>query len=148
MSYLSDAFAVSSSVGVHIGIFAEPFLSLMLNGEKTVESRFSRNRCAPYGEIQRGDVILIKEVAGPICGLTLAKETWCFDLSREPIERLRERFGRALCASDDFWQSRADASYATIIALGETTPIAPLDCDKKDRRGWVALRPPQMRFAY
>ncbi len=36
------------------------------------ESRFSRIRCAPYGEIDDGDIILLKEVAGPICGLALA----------------------------------------------------------------------------
>lgn len=47
LSYLSDALQATSSVGIHLAIFAEPFLSMVLSGEKTVESRFSRNRCAP-----------------------------------------------------------------------------------------------------
>src|SRR4029077_16030744 len=50
----------------------QPFLSLVLNGPKTVESRFSRNRCAPFGEVEGGDIILLKEVSGPIRGIGLA----------------------------------------------------------------------------
>jgi hypothetical protein len=148
VNYLRETVMANPSVGIHLGIFAEPFLSSMLNGDKTIESRFSRNRCAPYGEIQQGDVILIKEVAGPICGLTMASKTWCFDLSRESIWRIRERFGMQICADDDFWLSRSDSQYATIIELAETTSISPLECDKRDRHGWVSLRPPQMMLAY
>ncbi|RBP05022.1 hypothetical protein DFR50_1376 [Roseiarcus fermentans] len=51
LTYLSNATRPSSRVGIHLAIFAEPFLSMVLSGEKTIESRFRRNRCAPYGEI-------------------------------------------------------------------------------------------------
>jgi hypothetical protein len=147
-TYLSAAAKPISPLGIHIAIFSEPFLSLVLSGEKTIESRFSRNRCAPYGEICAGDVILIKEVAGPICGLSLARRTWYYDLVSEPIQRIRDRFGSAIHADNAFWTSRARALYATLIELDETVTIPPVQCDKRDRRGWVSLRSRQLTFGF
>jgi len=148
LSYLGRAEAPLSRIGIHLAIFAEPFLSLVLDGRKTVESRFSRNRCAPFGEIDDGDIILIKRVGGPICGLTLARQTWFYDLAAEPLDRIRHRYGKSICADEAFWSSRIDATYATLIELAETVTIAPLSCDKRDRRGWVSLRTKQMAFTF
>lgn len=148
LSYLSDATRPASRIGIHLAIFAEPFLSKVLSGEKTIESRFSRNRCAPYGEIGNGDIILLKEVAGPICGLALARRSWCYDLATEPLERIRLRFGADIAAGADFWAARDDALYATLIELDVPTAIGPVFCDKRDRRGWVALRSRQLAFAF
>jgi len=129
-------------------VFSEPFLSLILSGEKKIESRFSRNRCAPYGEIGDGDIILLKEVAGPIRGVSLARRAWCYDLSTESIGRVRDRFGDDICADDAFWASRANALYATLIELDGTSPLQPVWCDKRDRRGWVSLRSRQLAFSF
>ena len=148
LTYLSDAAKLGSPVGIHLAIFSEPFLSLVLSGEKTVESRFSRNRRAPYQKIGDGDIILIKGVAGPICGITLATRTWCYDLITEPISRIKDRFGTSICADDTFWSSWADALYATVIELDATTSMAPVRCDKRDRRGWVSLRCRQLAFNF
>lgn len=148
LTYLSDATQPRSRVGIHLAIFSEPFLSMVLSGEKTIESRFSRNRCAPYGEIGDGDIILVKEVAGPICGVALARRTWCYDLTTEPMDRIRNRFGAGICADDAFWTARADALYATLIELDVPASIAPVSCDKRDRRGWVSLRSRQLTFAF
>lgn len=148
LTYLSDATRPTSRIGIHLAIFAEPFLSMVLSGEKTIESRFSRNRCAPYEQIGAGDIILLKEVAGPICGLVLARRIWCYDLSNEPIGSIRHRFGADIRADDEFWSSRADASYATLIELDAPTSIPPVSCDKRDRRGWVSLRSRQMAFHF
>jgi hypothetical protein len=148
LTYLTDALRPTSGIGIHLAIFAEPFLSMALSGEKTIESRFSRNRCAPYGEISGGDIILLKEVSGPICGIALARRAWFYDLTSEPIDRIRDQFGFQICADEAFWASRADALYATLIELDTAASIAPVSCDKRDRRGWVPLRPRQMTFDF
>lgn len=148
LSYLNQAAAPFSHIGIHLAIFGEPFLTLVLEGRKTVELRFSRNRCAPFGEVDDGDIILIKQVAGPICGLALAKRAWFYDLAAEPLERIRSRYGEEICADESFWSARCDATYATLVELSETVTIAPLSCDKRDRRGWVSLRARQRAFAF
>jgi hypothetical protein len=95
-----------------------------------------------------GDIILLKEVSGPICGLALAKRTQYYDLGAEPLDRIRDRYGAAICADATFWEERRDAAYATLIELGEPTSIGPLSCDKRDRRGWVALRSRQLALPF
>ncbi|WP_159587933.1 ASCH domain-containing protein [Chelativorans xinjiangense] len=148
LTYLLDAARPKSRIGIHLAIFAEPFLSMVLSGEKTIESRFSRNRCAPYGEIADGDIILLKEVAGPICGIAFARNIWCYYLGIESIDRIRHRFGVGIRADDEFWSARADALYATLIELDAPASIAPVRCDKRDRRGWVSLRSRQMTLNF
>ena len=148
LDYLEGARRPNSPIGVHLAIFAEPFLTLVLNGVKRTESRFSRNRVAPFGEVFEGDIILLKKVSGLICGLALAKWAKYYDLGAEPLDSIRDRYGDAICADEAFWEERRDAAYATLIELGEPISIGPLACDKRDRRGWVALRSRQMSLPF
>jgi ASCH domain len=131
---------------LHLAVFAEPFFSLVLEGRKTIESRFSRVRCAPFEAVSNGDIILIKQAGGPICGLVLARQTWFFELDRNTFSRIREQYGDAICADDDFWRSRRNASYATLIELAEPAAIPAMSCSKRDRRGWVPLRTAQLEM--
>jgi len=45
---------------LHLAIFVEPYLSFILDGRKTVESRFSSVRCAPYKRVLPGDRSLVR----------------------------------------------------------------------------------------
>lgn len=142
--YIASAMENQQLCGVHLAIFSQPYLDLVLAGEKKIESRFSRNRCAPFDEVRKGDIILIKEVAGPICGIVLASRIWYFDLDIEPIDTIRRTYGESIRADDSFWSEKEDSSFATLIELERPSAIEPLDFAKRDRRGWVSLRPRQM----
>ena len=147
VEHIVDAYS-RREIGLHLAIFAEPFLSRTLCGEKTIESRFSRNRCAPFDAVGDGDIILLKAVGGPICGLAIVRQAWFFDLAFQTLDQIRETFGAGICAEQGFWDSRRDAAYATLIELAEPIEIAPLHCAKRDRRGWVALWNRQMVFEF
>lgn len=43
---------------------------------------------------------------------------------------------------------RARTLYATLIELAVPTAIEPVVCEKRDRRGWVALRSRHMDFVF
>lgn len=47
----------SSANAIHLEVFQEPWLTYLLDGTKTVESRFSVRRFAPYGLEKPGDAI-------------------------------------------------------------------------------------------
>lgn len=121
---------------------------MVLSGKKTIESRFSRTRCAPFRQICDGDIILLKEVSGPVCGLVLAGKTRFVELASEPLFRIRHEYGYSICADDEFWEQQRDASYGTLIELSKAVEIAPMQFEKRDRRGWVSLRAPQLTFAF
>ena len=125
-------------IDVHLAIFREPFLSAILDGRKTVESRFGVHRCAPYESIKPGDIILLKHSGGPIVGLAIASAAQFFSLSPSVLLDLRKRFGRRLYALDDtFWDERAHKQYATLIDIDDPIEIPPVEIEKRDRRGWV-----------
>ena len=144
---LAAALTPEPEVALHVAIFHEPFLSLALEGRKTVESRFSQHRVAPFQSVHTGDVILMKTQGGPVRGLAVAERVWSFDLSVASIERLRERFSEDMCVDDAFWFGKKRARFATLIRVAEPLRIAPVQCVKKDRRGWVVMRSRQLQLS-
>ena len=126
------------SVGVHLAIFVEPYLTAVLEGKKTIESRFAATRRPPYNCIDVDDYILLKRSGGPVIGFTVAKAAYFYQLSPTVLADLRRRFSRQLFAQDDlFWSQRADKHYATLIELDAAVEIQPMSIDKRDRQGWV-----------
>lgn len=131
-------------LAVHLAVCVEPFLSFLLDGTKTVESRFSCTRVPPYRVAEQGDVVLLKAASGPIVGAATLREVQSFcSLDERMFGELKARFGSEL--RDDvpgFWESRRSSRYATMLRLEEVATLRmPVDCPKNDRRGWVVLRP-------
>jgi ASC-1-like (ASCH) protein len=132
-----------SSVGIHLAIFVEPYLSYILNGKKTVESRFGVQRRAPYGQVAKGDIIFLKRSGGPIMGLCKVSSVWFYKLNPQTWKKLRTEYTTSLCAQDpQFWEQRANASFATLMQIVSVKKIQPVHFPKNDRRGWVVFRPP------
>ena len=45
---------------IHLAVVNEPYLQFILQGKKTIESRFAMHRAAPYRQISPGDIVLMK----------------------------------------------------------------------------------------
>ena len=116
----------------------EPYLSAILDGRKTIESRFGVHRREPYLAIEPGDVIIFKKSAGPVVAVAAAKWVHCCRLSSSTLHRLRERYAVQLFATDDaFWEERANKQFATLIEIADPLAVTPFPVSKRDRRGWV-----------
>ena len=125
---------------IHLAIFVEPYLQFILEGRKTVESRFNSRRCAPYQKVQVGDILLLKRSSGPVVGLCEVAGVWFYRLDPQSWETIRREFTQALCVQDpSFWENRKHASYATLMRIRHVCPITPVKFIKRDRRGWVLL---------
>lgn len=126
--------------GIHIAILVEPYLQFILDGTKTVESRFSRNGCAPFERVSAGDVLLLKRQSGPIVGACSVSDVWNYRLTPSTLEDIRLRFGSAIRPQQGFWEDQADAGFATLMRVRDVRPLPKADIPKRDRRGWVVLR--------
>src|SRR5215469_6001323 len=139
-SVLGAAGSEPPSCGVHLAVLVEPFLGYVLNGSKTVESRFSVKRCVPFGRVNRGDVLLLKRTGGPVVGIARVRVVWSYSLDESSWGEIRERFAEALRAQDPkFWEQRRGASYATLMAIDQVLELTPVEWEKRDRRGWVVV---------
>jgi len=132
---------------VHLAVFVEPFLTFMLEGRKTVESRFSTVRCAPYHSVSSGDVILLKRAAGPVVGLCCVTSAWFYELDLNSLRQIRQEFASAICADDAFWKSRSICSYATLMSIRNPIEIPHFYVTKRDRRGWAIINPSHLASA-
>ena len=98
-------------------------------------------RVPPYQRVYRADVLLLKRPAGPIVGLCEVVDTWFYSLTSDSLDTIRELFARSLCADEpDFWISRQQARFATLMRIARVQAVDPIVCHKKDRRGWVVIR--------
>lgn len=142
-STLADSPALSCNASdqgahLHLAVMAGPFLDLVLQGAKVVESRFHRVKQAPLFLAATGDVIAFKQASGPVRAIALVSDVEFVDLRRTPIERVRDRFQEDLAATDDdFWASRADAKWASLLSLDQVQEISPVPLSKRDRRAWI-----------
>lgn len=99
----------------HLAIFKGNGGEMILTGQKTIESRFSRAKIAPFGQISSGDLVYIKPSGKEIIGQFKVKKVVFID--------------------------KANGKYVTLIFIGESSRFltAPLKIPKKDLRGWVVL---------
>lgn len=140
-SYLEQLSSLGTApFTLHLAILVEPYLQFILDGKKTVESRFSTRKFAPYNRVDKGDVVLLKKSSGPIVGLCQVNYVWFYQLDPESWRTIREDFAVAICAQDpDFWKEREAATFATLMRIQHVKSIDPIKFVKRDRRGWVVL---------
>lgn len=134
---------INSSIGIHLAVFNEPFLSLVYNGEKKIESRFSMNKISPFKKIKKGDVIIIKESGGPVTGIFVAGEVKFFHIvNKKILEEIENKYGKQICSTHDkdFWRNRSKAKYVSLIEVKKIKKIMSIKSEKNDRCGWSVLR--------
>lgn len=133
----------ANDIGIHLAIFSEPFLTLLLDGKKTVESRFSINNIAPFGKVNPGDFVFIKKSGGAICGYFVVGESHYFKTANKPIlENIKKNFGKRICdnAVADFWKARQDCNYISLFEISHSARIRHFEIDKRDRTAWTVIR--------
>jgi hypothetical protein len=134
--------ALQQGVGFHLAILVQPYLRLLLDGQKTIESRFSVNRSAPFDRVQAEDIVFFKLSGGPILGVGVVDNAQFYRITPNTLHHIRKQFAKALCITDAaFWDTHAQASFASLLHLRCVARIEPTPFYKRDRRGWVVLHP-------
>lgn len=129
-------------VGVHghLAIINEPYLGRIFHGKKTIESRFSKTRVAPYHRIEAGHIILLKQSSGPVQGIANVSSVRFYGpLKPGEAERLIQEWREGLCVDDDWIQRKRDSAYGSLIFLDRVIQLRPIPVKKTDRRPWVVL---------
>ena len=122
----------------HIVILKQPFFDMIMSGEKTIESRWSMNRCVPYGKVAGGDMLFLKETGKPVTAIARVKQVKYFRLSENEVDEIREKYGKEI-GTDKFedWESTRKKKFCTLIWLTEVTKIRPIIVPRSNGAGWV-----------
>lgn len=131
----------------HLAIFTPDAVKEIFAGRKTIESRFSQKKIAPFSEVSVGDLVYIKPTGGDIAGQFSVKKVIFFEgLEEEDLKKLfsiyQENFSFDESSLDQlYFKSKIKAQFGTLIFIGQLEQFitSPLKIEKKDHRGWVVL---------
>lgn len=127
------------NASLHLGVFTEPFLTYMLEGKKTIESRFSKNKIMPYNGISKDDIVIVKKSGGNIEGYFTIKKVLFFNLNETSIDEIKLKYNNQLCVDEIFWISKSNSNYATLIIIDKIVKLNPFHIDKKGMQTWIKI---------
>ena len=133
------------SRGEHVAVLKRRFADDVLSGAKTVECRLTRTRREPWGRIEAGDVVHIKQSSGPyraVCTVSFVEQLECASFAdlRRAFSRHRRALGGDRAMLDAFLADRRAARFAVFVGIERVRPtstgpsIAPLH-----GRAWLCL---------
>jgi ASC-1-like (ASCH) protein len=124
----------------HLAILKRHYIDMILDGSKTVESRFTITKRAPFGQIFEGDELFLKQSSGPVCAMAKVRQIKTFEnLTQKKILKIKQLYNEDILASDEYWQSKLDCRFGILIQLKDVRTIEPIHISKKDWRAWVVL---------
>lgn len=111
-------------MAVHVAILKWPYIRLILDGQKTVESRFTKTARPPYRCVRPGETIYFKASSGPYMAKAVAGRVVSHDnLTPTKVNTLRKQYNRSIRGDDEFWRSKRTSRYATLIQIRDIERI-------------------------
>ncbi|MCC7146360.1 MAG: ASCH domain-containing protein [Phycisphaeraceae bacterium] len=108
----------------HVAILLPRYLSLILAGRKTIESRLTRSKRPPFGCVAAGDVIYFKRSGGPYQAKAVVERVRYFsNLTPAGVRQIHRQFGSLIGGEPAYWQSKSTSRYATLIWLKNVQPV-------------------------
>ena len=108
----------------HVAIMSKRFgelIAKILSGEKKIESRWSKNKSAPWGKVHPNDVIYFKQSSGEV-------------LAKADVEKVRQfekkdfNKARKLFSVPDAWTK--NKNYCVLIWLKNPKKVSPFKINK------------------
>lgn len=122
-------------------------IEAILGGKKTVETRFSQHKIAPFGVVFKGDLVYLKPPGEEVIGQFRVKKVFFFDgLTKEDIDGIFEKFGKQIKMGNKeednkYQENKKSSNYGTLIFIGDSERFitSPIKIKKSDQRGWMVL---------
>lgn len=124
---------------VHLALMQGEFLELIISSEKTIESRFTKNRVAPVGNVQAGDLVLFKQVGRPLFAVAVVERAKSGVLDDKAWTFVRKH-ADDIGIDEDYIEYKSDARYYVLVWVKDVHVIPAIPLKKRDRRAWVVLR--------
>lgn len=125
----------------HIAILRKSYYDMVLNGEKTIESRWSMHKVAPYNKVSVGDEILLKETGKDVTATAKVKDVKYFELTPQLVDDIRIKYGKQIGTDKlEDWKSTIQKKYCTLIWLDDVKEIKPMKVQRSNGAGWIVLK--------
>ena len=131
---------LTSADHIHLATMREPWATLIEQGQKRVESRWGKVKCAPHGRVGAGDVVAWKRTGGAVYGVsTVTLSTTDYLGSDADAAKFLAGCHEAVKLPNNPTLV-VGKRWLTLVYLGPFIPIKPITCGKRDRAGWNILQ--------
>lgn len=119
----------------------------ILSGKKTIETRFSKAKIAPFCAVSAGDIIYMKLPGEEIVGQCRVKKVFYFEgLTPKDIDKIFADYGKDISVDNKeederYQKEKSGSNFGTLIFISESERFitSPIRIKKSDMRGWVVL---------
>lgn len=140
-----------SEPSTHLMIVHPRYAPDLISGRKSVEARLGRDRRTPFGRVTPGDLVYMKSSNGPVFAAARVARVDEFEgLTPDDIDNLRDTYEERVMGGEAYWDSKSDATFATLIWLDEVRPV--VDADRvptellgASRSAWRTISPDEAR---
>jgi len=122
----------------HIAIMKKSWglIPKILNGEKKIESRWYKNKSAPWGKINVGDIIYFKNSGEPVTVKAKIKKVKTIEnLTPKKVHEILEKYGKDDGIKKEklsfYYNLFKDKKYCILIFLINPKKIKPFEINKK-----------------
>ena len=124
----------------HLAILKKPYLDAILDGRKTIESRFYQTRHKWLPQVGAGDKLFLKVSSGPVMATATISSVRHFDnLNVRQITELKKQYNQQIAGDDQYWAEKISSRFGILVWLKDVRPITPRFITKADWRAWVVL---------
>lgn len=124
----------------HLAIMDKNTIEKILNGTKTIETRFSKNRITPYNKVKKDELVYLKESGGDILAVfKIGKVLFFKDLTGDKILEIKNKYNKFINAPDSYFDYKKDCKYGTLIFITNSKPITPITIFKKNRLAFLTV---------
>jgi ASC-1-like (ASCH) protein len=124
---------------VHLAIMDKNTIDMILKGEKTIESRFSKNKISPFNKVTAGETVYLKESGKDILtSFDVEKIVFYDNLTSEKVGLIKDKYDDQINAPDSYWNHKLNSNYGTLMWIKNVKRIKPIKISKKGRQGFVS----------
>ena len=123
-------------------------LPKILTGEKTIESRWYKNKYSPWNKIKKGDIVYFKN-SGELVTIkaevlnVLQFSNLNFNKIKEILNKYGTKDGLGINELDKYYEMFKDKKYCLLIFLNNPQKIQPFDIDKTGfgaMAAWISVK--------
>lgn len=123
------------------------FLQLIIERKKTIESRWYKNKYAPWDNITENDTIYFKNSGEPVTAKATVNKVIQFEnITEDIIKDIYKKYGKSIGVNGKhFHRASADKlkkRYCILIFLKNVIPIPPFNINKKgfgNMSAWITI---------
>ena len=132
----------------HVAIMKKSWglIPKILSGEKTIESRWYKNKSSPWNKIQEGELVYFKNVGKPVAlKAEIEKIMQISNLTSNKVQEILDKYAKAdgiAQGKNEFFKIFQNKNYCILIFLKNPKKVEPFEINKKGfglMSAWISV---------